>query len=265
MGKILHAVFNYSAAGSVRQAIEAAARDDEVVATGDDLSMGPINPPEIDARVEWLRHIWGLEEPGDEYDDVRFHVQRDDLAWTRILNHEGLLVVWMSRRSSSEYCGFMELLRRVGEKPFNIVDISEYQVKGRYIFTTGMLNPNEFFRDELFGRMAMLSEEDRIRYNAEWRRLQSENAPLRAQENGRIVSAPIDYLDRRILSLVGTEWTKGARIVGNILGEDWDRCQAEKGDGFYWSRLLHLVKQREVEARGDLSTMRTTELRLPEV
>jgi hypothetical protein len=43
---MLHIVFTASGVGSLRQALKNAGRDDEVISFFDDLSFGPINPPD---------------------------------------------------------------------------------------------------------------------------------------------------------------------------------------------------------------------------
>ncbi len=49
----VHVVFNMSAAKDLRDALRKVGRADEVAAFPDNLSYGPINPPDPESRVKW--------------------------------------------------------------------------------------------------------------------------------------------------------------------------------------------------------------------
>jgi hypothetical protein len=55
----LHFVFTASGAGCLVQAIAKAGRHDQVIASFDDMSFGPINPAERSLRAKWVEN-----EPG---------------------------------------------------------------------------------------------------------------------------------------------------------------------------------------------------------
>jgi hypothetical protein len=61
----LHVVFNLSGAGSLRDGLRQAGRDDRVVALIDNLSFDPIAPFDAEVRCRWVEH-----ELGYEWDDV---------------------------------------------------------------------------------------------------------------------------------------------------------------------------------------------------
>jgi hypothetical protein len=52
----LHVVCGDSAAGLLRQALRKAGRQERVLAFPDNLSFGPINPPDVGLRLEWMKH-----------------------------------------------------------------------------------------------------------------------------------------------------------------------------------------------------------------
>jgi hypothetical protein len=47
---VLHFVFTASGAGCLVQALRKAGRNDQVITSADDLSFGPINPPDSSSR-----------------------------------------------------------------------------------------------------------------------------------------------------------------------------------------------------------------------
>jgi hypothetical protein len=55
----LHVVFTPSGAGSLRQALADAGRDDQVISSFDNLSFGPIDPPDLLLRSKWVESELG--------------------------------------------------------------------------------------------------------------------------------------------------------------------------------------------------------------
>ena len=56
---VLHFVFTTSGAGCLVQALRKAGQDDQVIACFDDLSFGPINPPDSSLRARWVENELG--------------------------------------------------------------------------------------------------------------------------------------------------------------------------------------------------------------
>ncbi len=264
---ILHVVFGSSAAASLRQAIADSGRNDEVVGQFDALNFGPIDPPDPVLRAKWVREELGWDW-GGESDSSGLDFRRDDVFWHRATTHEGRAIAWFSRRCTSEYTGFLEFVWRLDGKPYEVVDITDVLALPRntpaiprYAVATGIVSPREFFTDPYFGSVKILDATDADLHLSLWGRLRRENAPLRVLENHTLISAPLDYFDDSILSHITPEWRKAARVVGDIIGEFWDTQEIQLGDDFYWSRIQHLAAAGRVEARGDLQSMRLTEIR----
>ena len=55
----LHIVFGESAGGTLRQAMAQSGLSEEVIAFPDDLSFGPINPPDPTRRIAWAKRELG--------------------------------------------------------------------------------------------------------------------------------------------------------------------------------------------------------------
>jgi len=62
---ILHFVFTPSGAGCLVQALRKAGRNDQVIASFDDLSFGPINPSDSLLRAKWIENELGRTDWSD--------------------------------------------------------------------------------------------------------------------------------------------------------------------------------------------------------
>lgn len=87
-----------------------------------------------------------------------------------------------------------------------------------------------------------------IRKNAfDWKRLQSENAPLRAVINGVVISVPANFYDFLIRKYLGNEPIREAVLIGRILGEN----PLGIGDWWYALRIDKLIKAGKIEVVFD--------------
>lgn len=83
-----------------------------------------------------------------------------------------------------------------------------------------------------------------IRKNAfDWKRLQSENAPLRAVINGTVISVPANFYDFLIRKYLTNEPIREAVLIGRILGEN----PLGIGDWWYAQRIDRLIKAGKIE------------------
>jgi hypothetical protein len=116
-----HFAFTASGAGCLVQALRKAGLDDQVVASFDDLSFGPINPADPSLRAKWVENELGRTD----WHDIAGDSER---LWdeTRFPDHRK--VAWLTRRSAREYAGFLEWLWRLGDAPCEVVDLSEVKV-----------------------------------------------------------------------------------------------------------------------------------------
>jgi hypothetical protein len=260
---VRHVVFNSSAAGGLRDALNQAGRDERVISLFDCLSFGPINPPDARLRAEWVEKELG-------------HIGWDEVVgettsfWTEALSRSHRKVVWFSRRSAQEYAGFLEWLWRLGDEPADVIDLTDVMVRGvagsadpvRAI-SLALLPPRAILENGLLDDAKILNPDLRARYREQWLRLRTDNAPLRVLNNGELASAALSYFDPLLLSLAAPEWQKTARIIGQALTEFWDTSVLQTGDLVLSARARALVKTGRLESRGDLSDIQRSELRLP--
>ena len=254
----LHIVIGDSAGGSLRQALKAAGQKAQVIAICDDLSFGPIDPPNPE-----LRATWAERELGFTNDEGRWLAEAAAF-WASALSASGRRMIWVARRSAYEYAGFLELLWRLGDKPCEVVDLTDIEIDWRDgtrspLRGTGELHADHIRENALWDRAAPLAPAARERYREMWRKLRAENAPFRIVADQDLVSAPISFFDELLLSCTGTEWQKTACVIGEAIA----KYEASVGDLVLLGRIRALVAAGSLEARGDLSAMRSSELRLP--
>src|SRR5262249_3857108 len=114
--KVLHVVPGDSARGSLREALRIAGHPHEVLPCPDDLSCGPIAWGTSRERAAWWSHVHEPRPPSDF-----------ETFWQRLETTDECLVVWFGRHSASEFAFFLALANRLGDRPYDIVDVTEWQ------------------------------------------------------------------------------------------------------------------------------------------
>ena len=237
-------VFGHSAAGDVKAALKLSGHDDAVVKFPDDLSYGPIDSTEWPARRAWIEeHIAQIDSA--EMTDL------SNSLWQTILDDEALHVVWVSRRSAREYCGFLEYLTRLGERPFLVIETTDAKQKdGTFCRSTGVIPADQIVSSGFLDSAINLSPEVRARGQILWQSLREENAPLRALDrNLALTSVPISFYDDALLSFVTAELTPIARVVGAMLVDEWDSGVSNVSDLPLFSLLYVLLETGVLEER----------------
>jgi Protein of unknown function/Domain of unknown function (DUF1835) len=259
---ITHITFGMRGDGSLRAVLKRAGRRDRVVRLWDDLSLGPIDPPEPKARWAWAKRELGLF-PYSQY----LFVKRNN-AWEAALSAPGRRIAWVSRRMPHEYCGFLEWLWRLGDAPCDVVDIHDVKfdwhlrdgtVRRQGVPCIGYIR-EEHIRDNAFWDLARpLTAARRRRYREDWRKLRAENAPLRVLKGSTLVSAPISHYDGLILSHTRRRWLrKVARVLGRSfgLGPHHKACLH-----LFHGRLHKLVQEGVLEGEGNIAHIRFSQVR----
>ena len=257
---VLHVVFGMSAAGSLRQVLEMLGRAERVIGCLDDLSFGPINPGDAPSRNAYLNSIW-CNEAGDEWEDW-VGTFWDDAADSAVLP-----VAWVNRRAAYEYANFLQFLHCLNGAPCEVVDMTEVPFH-KHDGTTGtmasfgIVTPKMMIDADVLSLRTQLEPAQRDAHATMWARLREENAMFRLATPAGLVSAPEDVFDPLILKHVTSDWQRAARVVGDALGQQLDEPYRQVGDNMLWHRLQALADAGLVEGRGDMLTLRGSEVRL---
>lgn len=264
----VHIVIGEAGAAELRHALRELGRDDRVLGFPDDLSFGPIAPPDPAIRAAWIADT--LHEDG--WHEIVPHVEK---FWADVLPAAEHHVVWFSRRVTRDYAGFLEYLWRIGDRPCDVVDITEASVpvrgvdssiaRGRRALALGLLEAHQFIDGDLFSLATTLGNEARAAYRAEWTKLRDENAPLRVvTPELRLVSAPLTYFDDALLQRMRTDYRKSALVVGQVMSRAWETAVYDVDDFFLSGRLIALAKAGVIESKGNLRRIEYKEVRLPQ-
>ena len=259
---VLHIAPSHSAGGSLRQAIRAAGSHDEVLFFRDDLSCGPIETNDLAPRVAWWTRFYG--------EDWETEAAPLKAFWERAATTDDRLVVWFGRHSALELAFFLAWADRLGERPYNIVDVTGLPLPsnrpdGSPAFSTGApavsIMP-EYLLRPLLGNERQVTAQETAEARRQWRRLRAENAPFRVVTPTGLVSAPVDHFDHVLMEGVTSEWRKVARIVGDTLGLNYEPYR-QVGDIMLLGRVVALIDQGKLLAEGDPWDMHTCRVRLP--
>jgi hypothetical protein len=251
-------VFSNLAAENLKTALRDAGREDLVVCYFENLSLGPIDPPDPHVRLEWFEQEFACRD--------ECGIPNNEAFWRDALNENVRKVAWLSRRSAPEYCGFLEWLWRLGDLPCKVIDLTDMPVGShRRAFTLSLLSPEEIAANAVWDRAEALDASARSHCHSLWRRLRVENAPLRVVDADGLRSAPITFFDQQLLSFANASWQKPARIIGKTMAE-WVGSQMEpyfqSGDWILAARVIALVEGGLLEGRGNLMDIRQSEVRL---
>jgi hypothetical protein len=258
--RTLHIAPGDSAGGSLRQAIQIAGRDDEVLAFCDDLSCGPIASHDPSARAAWWTQFYDWPEVEDA---VRSF-------WAKVDEREDRLVIWFARHSARELAFSLAFADRLREHPYHVVDVTGRRLPYTRPDGSAALSqpapavsvvPSDALTTLLGGERPVTAQECAANRQA-WERLKSENAPFRVVTPAGLVSAPIDHFDPLILELATPEWQKVARIVGGTLAYAREPY-LQVGDLMLLTRVVALVEEGKLLADGDPWEMRSCHVRLP--
>jgi len=267
MAGTIHIVFGEAGGNALRHALRLLDSADHLLEFPDELSFGPIAPSDPALRAKWVAEQLG--EP--EWREIVPHVEA---FWAAALSGAARHVVWFSRRVTREYTGFLDYLWHVGDRPSDVVDLTETLVpahgpdgaiKGmRRVLATGLIDAYQILDGNLFAQAIPLSDEARRRDRAQWQALRSENAPLRVvTPDLRLVSAPLTHFDAALFKQMEHRFRKSARIIGHVMMEQSDKDIIDVEDFFLSRRLLMLARAGVIESRGDLKHIRFSEVRLP--
>ena len=106
-----------------------------------------------------------------------------------------------------------------------------------------------------------LTETEQAQLLSDWKRLQEENAPLRAMVDGKVQSVPVDFYDEAILSGITEAEMPAALAVGRAIGELDTKTGNRVGDMLIFFRIRALAQAGKIEIVQDAPTYRDMTIR----
>jgi hypothetical protein len=255
--KVLHVAPGDSADGALREALRLAGRQQDTLSFTDDLSHGPIAWGTSRERAAWWSH---LHEPRLEDDLEAF--------WLRLETANRRLVVWFGRHSASELAFFLALADRLGDRPYDIVDVTNLQWS--FLPPDGISQPAGAVggvpAEQLVAQLETarpISPQEAGDAGRLWQHLRRQNAPFRVVTPTGLASAPIDHFDSSILEQAARKWRSSAYVIGSTMAHTCDPYR-QVGDIMLLARLAALVEEGKLLADGDPWDMRACRVRRPD-
>ena len=154
--------------------------------------------------------------------------------------------------SPEELCGFYFLTDQLARLPRHgeilRIRLPEWEAdsesSARHVFSCGELAPQDWGR--YLHRAQSVTPGELSRLSAQWRGLQTENAPLRALVNGRLCSVPVDFYDSLIRQEIAAEpgEFQEAMVIGRVIG----KYEPGVGDGWIALRIEEMLRAGELKA-----------------
>jgi hypothetical protein len=174
----------------------------------------------------------------------------------RVEATEDRMVVWFGRRAAGELAFFTAWTDRLGDRPYEIVDVTGRQFPIVTDDGSGRLSPPaqavglvQLARlRSLLGTGRPTTPEEREETARHWQRLRGENAPFRIVTDRGLESAPVDIFDRLILEQATAEWQVEARLIGNTMGHNMEPY-IHTGDLMLKTRVVALVDAGKAAGR----------------
>lgn len=189
--------------------------------------------------------------------------------WERVANTDHRLVVWFGRHSARELAFFLAWVARLGERPYQIIDVTGRQLPFRQRDGSFDVRPagyvsivrHEALRS-LLGSERPIKPKEQKGISRNWQKLRTENAPFRTVTEAGLVSAPLDHFDPWILDQATTDWRSVARIVSGAMGHN-SEPYFQVYDLMLQARVVALVTKGKLLADGDPWEMQSCRIRLP--
>jgi hypothetical protein len=175
--------------------------------------------------------------------------------WNRVTTTDNRLVIWFGRHSALELAFFLAMADRLGDRSYDIVDVTGARSPAISLVLTNRLRT-------LLGTERPITAQERAEARECCRRLRVENAPFRVVTPTGLVSAPVDHFDALLIERATPEWRKIGRVVGDAMGCNL-KPYWQVGDLMLRARVVALVGEGKLLADGDPWDMRSCRVRLP--
>ncbi len=236
----------------------------------DDYAVGPITglyeTGGREAREAWWEEVLsggdydGHVQTGEVNDESTVHEIRERLSagteenawiWIAPNPHDVSGYYWLSNQLK-EYAGQVSVML-LSNLPF----INE---KGQIFYPNNLFEipPREFVKARKLART--LTAADFELDTDEWRKLAREEKQVRILEGSKkLLQYDADYFDKELLKQITPDWQKAAKVISHFL----HKGKHTTGDAYLLWRLKKLVADQQVDAQGELKTMKDFEVKLP--
>lgn len=232
------------------KALRDAGRGDEVLAIPDDLSCGPIASGDVAERVEWWAKFYDRAEVASGLS--RF--------WDRLDGTDADIVLWYGRHSAAELAFYHACAERLSDRPFTTVNVTGLGPRGSAGDPASSAGRVSIMQPialrSLFGREVSVSPKEREEASGRWRQLRNENAPFRVATPEGLISAPLEYFDRKVLAFAGRQPKQVSALVFEA-AFGGDAPYHQTGDVMLMERIASLVESGALASDRDPDDIRS--------
>lgn len=257
-----HFVFGDSARGSLRYFFETIKKvsGKRIINVSDNFSLGPLDNYESKTgkmfRKKWFDsffdEIKADEELRDYFEKAVDGIQNE----IKDIGKEDKILIWYGN-NVNDIIGLMYLYFLLGneKKRFYFTNVSEILIEDKRgnVYRSRLLGEVHPDKYELFWKNIKLADGEFYRkYQKNWTDISRSKDTLRIMKDGEVCGVEEDYYDEYIINNCTLEFMMCARVIGQAMG----RAQALLSDTFVYWRIMKLIKNKRVEARGPLKSMR---------
>ncbi len=270
--KDLHIVFGVQAKYVIEHSEMYDADATEFVCFQDTLSIGPIaglNTRKCkEDRIKWLTEVYA-EFPADELANIVYSDGKLIHSIKEHIDQYSSIYLWTGS-DVNEILGASRLLyslKEVLSVPIFTIDFSNISLIGYWgnLVFPRSLNETEISQvGKLQQHFQLILQPDSQKMQLQWETLSRGNSNLRIPiGSSQITEADIDFYDSIILEQCKHLYQQAVVVIGNTLGYMNNQNIREGiGDSFLNWRLKKLIEQNNLKYRGDMSSMRTYEVKL---
>lgn len=249
--KIKYLIYGPPAAGSLKYIIkEKNLNNQEVISINDDLSYGPLN--DINERINFVSTLIDNILPNDQ--ELIKYIESSLNSWPLPKDFENCRIILVHCKNSPE-----QTMLKMLVKQLQSLDLFEIELDNESIslLGTGAYTPEKL--GSYIGTETKISNERKIKLIKEWDNLLLSNSVLRIWKNKSVISVDENYYDDDIIKQCTKDYKNAARITGNVLGNS----DQQISDTWINYRIIQLIKNNKLIARGNLKELRLFEICLP--
>lgn len=264
---IYHLVVGDMAAGPLQEAIMSdAAMSGEVIVLKDILHVGPLQKEEGQSFSELRSKFW-QQVVINEKQPIQVDDLENLLKISTALNNDPDAIIWFwMAPTPADVCAYHWILQYLSKHigrlfVLNIAGLPFLDQNGKVFYPKGIseILPKELLKARRLARLVTPAEVEVD--GEEWKKLITENAPIRTHEGGKKLSSKgAEHYDNQLLSFCSHQFQKGSRIVTQALS----KYNIPTGDLYLGWRLREIAAAGKLQLQGDVTkTLKDFEVKLP--